>query len=217
MFRKITSLSVALIVAGGVMIAVPASAAVKVSNGVACNKAGATTKTSFAKYKCGKYALVSNPKLVWLSTDCIASANSVIRAEKAAVSTIAGFAAQIPIIDLGIAAETADRAVLQTKLDNANLRLPAAKLELDAAKVKLAAAVSLTDKATATKTVAALTTAVANWTAAVRAFTSLILNKEISIKKLEAAKLVAINKPITLAANVKDLRDGAKLICARGL
>jgi hypothetical protein len=46
MFRKIASLSVALIVAGGVMIAVPADAAAKISNGVACKKSGQTTKTS---------------------------------------------------------------------------------------------------------------------------------------------------------------------------
>jgi len=36
MLRKIASLSVALIVAGGVMVAVPAQAAPKISNGVAC-------------------------------------------------------------------------------------------------------------------------------------------------------------------------------------
>ncbi len=50
MFRKIASLSVALVVAGGVMIAVPADAAVKISNGVACKKSGQTTKTSSGKY-----------------------------------------------------------------------------------------------------------------------------------------------------------------------
>jgi len=217
MFRKTISLAVALIVTGGVMIAAPADAAVKVSNGVACSKAGATAKTNFSRYKCGKNSLVSNPKLVWLSLDCIASANSAIRAQKAAVVTLASFAAQLPIIELGIATEMADIPILQAKLDNANLRLPEAKLDLEAAKIKLAATTAAAAKLIATKTVNDFTTAVNNWTAASRAFASLIRSKEMSIKKLEAARLVAINKPIELARSVKDVRDGAKLICARGL
>ena len=91
MFRKIASLSVALVVAGGVMIAVPADAAVKISNGVACKKSGQTTKTSGGTYRCTKNPLVSSTKLTWLSLDCVTAANDAVKAQKAAVTTAANF------------------------------------------------------------------------------------------------------------------------------
>ena len=78
MFRKIASISVALVVAGGVMVAAPADAAVKISNGVACTKSGATTKTSGGTYRCAKNPLVTNSKLTWLSIDCITAATEVM-------------------------------------------------------------------------------------------------------------------------------------------
>ena len=202
MLRKIASISVALVVAGGVMVAVPADAAAKISNGVACTKSGATTKTSLGSYKCTKNPLVSNTKLTWLSLDCVTAANDAVKAQKSAVTTAANFKAQLPVIDLGIATETANKAEIQTKLDDANLRLTAAQ-------AKLAAAKTDADKKL-------LTTAVGSWTSATRAYASKIRNIDITIKKLEAAKLAATNKPAELAANVADARESAKLICTKG-
>jgi len=216
MLRKIASLSLALIVAGGVMVAVPAQAAPKISNGVACTKSGATTKTSLGTYKCAKNPLVKNAKLTWLSVDCVVAATDAVKAEKSAVETIAKFKAQIPVIDLGITAETATRTELQLKLDNANSRLPGAKTDLDAAKLKLAAAVSPAEKTAATKSVSDLTKAVSDWTAAGRAFASLIRAKDLAIKKLESAKLTATNKPTELSSSVADAKVSAKLICTKG-
>ena len=203
MFRKFASFSVALIVAGGVMVAAPAEAAAKITNGVACTKSGSTTKTSAGTYKCAKNPLVSSTKLTWLSVDCINTANAAVKAQKEAVVTAANFAAQLPIIELGITTEIANRAEIQAKLDAANLRLVAAE-------GKLAAAKTDADKKV-------LTTAVASWTSATRAYTSKIRSIEQTIKKLEAAKLVAINKPAELARNVTSARDSAKLICTKGL
>ena len=203
MFRKIASLSVALIVAGGVMIALPAQAAPKISNGVACTKSGSTSKTSLGTYKCSKNPLVSSTKLTWLSIDCINSANGAVKAQKDAVVTAASFAAQLPIIELGITAEIANRAEIQSKLDAANVRLVAAQGKLTAAKTE------------ADKKV--LTTAVSSWTSATRAYASKIRSIDLTIKKLEAAKLVAINKPAELASNVAGTRESAKLICTKGL
>jgi hypothetical protein len=203
MFRKIASFSVALVVAGGVMVAIPAEAAAKISNGVACTKSGSTTKTSLGTYKCAKNPLVSSTKLTWLSIDCINSANSAVKAQKDAVVTAAKFAAQLPIIELGITTETANRAEIQAKLDAANVRLVAAQGKLTAAKTE------------ADKKV--LTTAVASWTSATRAYASKIRSIDLTIKKLEAAKLVAINKPAELASNVAGTRESAKLICTKGL
>ncbi len=202
MFRKIASLSVALVVAGGVMIAVPADAAVKISNGVACKKSGQTTKTSSGTYRCAKNPLVSSTKLTWLSLDCLTAANDAVKARKTSITTIANFKAQIPVIDLGITTETANKAEIQVKLDEANKRLVAAQ-------AKLAAATTDADKKI-------LTTAVGSWTSAARAYTSKIRNIELTIRKLESAKLSATNKPAELAANVADARESAKLICTKG-
>ena len=202
MFRKITSISVALVVAGGVMIAVPADAAVKISNGVACKKSGQTTKTSGGTYRCTKNPLVSSTKLTWLSLDCVTAANDAVKAQKAAVTTAANFKAQLPVIDLGITTETANKAEIQVKLDEANKRLASAQ-------AKLAAAKTDADKRV-------LTNAVNSWTSATRAYTSKIRNIEITIRRLEAAKLIAINKPAELETNVADARESAKLICTKG-
>jgi hypothetical protein len=203
MFRKIASVSVALIVAGGVMVAIPAQAAAKISNGVACTKSGQTTKTSTGTYKCAKNPLVSSTKLTWLTVDCINTANAAVKAQKEAGVTAASFKNQLPIIELGITTETANRAEIQAKLDAANLRLLAAE-------AKLAASKTDADKKV-------LTTAVGSWTSAIRAYASKIRSIEQTIKKLEAAKLDAVNKPSELASNVAGSRESAKLICTKGL
>jgi len=202
MFRKIASLSVALIVAGGVMVAVPADAAVKISNGVACTKSGATTKTSLGTYKCAKNPLVSSTKLTWLSLDCLSAAAEAVNAQKNSTKAKTDFAAQIPVIELGITNLNADRVSLQVKLDEANKRL-------EATKVKVAAASSDSVKRV-------LTSAVNSWTSAVRAYTSEINRIGLSIRKLESAKLLATTKPAELVANVADTRESAKLICTKG-
>ena len=203
MFRKIASLSVALIVAGGVMVAVPAQAATKVSNGVACTKSGSTTKVGKVTYKCAKNPLMSSTKLTWLTVDCLTTANAAVKAQRTAATTAAKFKAQIPVIELGIATEIANRAEVQVKLDAATLRLTGAQ-------AKLAAAKTDADKRL-------LTTAVGSWTSATRAYGSKIRSIDQLIKRLEAAKLVAINKPAELASNVNSARENAKLICYKGL
>jgi len=202
MIRKIASLSVALIVAGGVMVAVPAQAA-PVTNGVACTKSGSTTKVGKVTYKCAKNPLMSSTKLTWLTLDCLATANAAVKAQKTATTTAAKFNAQIPVIELGITTEIANRAEIQVKLDAATLRLTGAQ-------AKLAAATTDADKRV-------LTTAVASWTSAIRAYGSKIRGIDQLIKRLEAAKLVAVNKPAELASNVTNARENAKLICYKGL
>jgi len=203
MFRKIASLSVALIVAGGVMVAVPAQAATKVSNGVACTKSGSTTKVGKVTYKCAKNPLVSSTKLTWLTLDCLTTANKAVQAQRESGATIAKFKAQIPIIELGITTEIANRAEIQTKLDAANLRLTGAQ-------AKLAAATKDADKKL-------LTAAVGSWTSAIRAYGSKIRSIDLLVKRLEASKLIAVNKPAELAANVTRSRENAKVICTKGL
>jgi hypothetical protein len=203
MLRKIASLSVALIVAGGVMVAVPANAAPTVSNGVACTKSGTTTKVGTVRYKCAKNPLVSSTKLTWLTIDCLTAGNATLAAEKTARETSAKFAAQIPVIQLGITTETANRVEIQAKVAATTLRLAGAQ-------AKLAAAKTDADKLLMTR-------AVASWTSAIRAYESKIRNIDQVIKNLEASKLAAVNKPVELAADVSITRENAKLFCTKGL
>ena len=202
LMRKFASVTVALIVAAGVMVAVPASAAAKVSNGVACTKLNSTTTVSGSKYKCAKNPLSTSTKLTWLSLDCLNSAAAYVKSQKDSVTLTAKLVAQIPVIDLGIANETTHKAEVQTKLDETNLRLTAAK-------AKLAAAVSDADKK-------AYNSAVSAWTSAVRLYTSQVNKITIDIRKLEAAKLAATNQPAQLKADVANTKANALLICTKG-
>ena len=200
--RKLAALSVALIAVAGILTAAPASAAT-ISNGVACKKLNQSTSVDGRKYKCAKNPLSTSTKLTWLSNDCLVSANSYIKAKKDSAAITAKYAAQIPVIDLGIANETANKAEIQLKLDESNLRLTAAK-------TKLAAAVAEADKKV-------LTTAVGSWTSAVRAYTSKMNSIIANIRTLETAKTTALRNPIDLASSITDSKSTAVLICTKGL
>ena len=115
--HKLASLTLALVVAGGVMIATPATAAAKISNGVACKKLNQTTTVSGSKYKCAKNPLSTSKKLTWLSIDCLNSAGAYLKAQKDSVVLTTNLTAQIPVIDLGITTETANKAETQKKVD----------------------------------------------------------------------------------------------------
>jgi len=200
--RKLAAVSIAIIVAGGVMIASPATAAAKISNGTACTKSGAKTSVSGSKYKCATNPLSTSKKLTWLSLDCITTANAYVAALKSSSEISTKLAAQIPVIDLGIANEITNKAETQVKLDESNLRLTAAQ-------TKLAAAKSDADKKI-------LTTAIGSWTSAVRAYTSKMNRIAQTIKTLEASKLKATNQPIQLTADVANTKSNAQLICTKG-
>jgi hypothetical protein len=200
--RKLAALSVALIAVAGILTAAPASAAT-ISNGVACKKLNQSTTVEGRKYKCAKNPLSTSAKLTWLSNDCLLSANSYVNAKKDSASIAAKYAAQIPVIDLGIANEITNKAEIQLKLDESNLRLTAAK-------TKLAAAVAEADKKV-------LTTAVGSWTSAVRAYTSKMNSIIANIRTLETAKTTALRNPIDLASSITESKSTAALICTKGL
>jgi len=200
--RKLAALSVALIAVAGILTAAPASAAT-ISNGVACKKLNQSTTVEGRKYKCAKNPLSTSTKLTWLSNDCLLSANSYVKAKKDSAGIAAKYAAQIPVIDLGIVNETANKAEIQLKIDESNLRLTAAK-------TKLAAAVAEADKKV-------LTTAVGSWTSAVRAYTSKMNSIIANIRTLETAKATALRNPVDLASSITDSKSTALLICTKGL
>ena len=200
--RKLAAVSIVFIVAAGVLTAAPATAA-PISNGVTCKKLNQSTTVSGRKYKCTKNPLSTSAKLTWLSNDCLLSANSYVKAKNSSAAISANYTAQIPVIDLGIANEITNKAEIQVKLDESNLRLTAAQ-------AKLAAAIGAADKKI-------LTTAIGSWTSAVRAYTSKINIITGTIRKHEAAKAVAASKPVELAASIADSKSTALLICTKGL
>jgi len=79
MFRKVLAASTAALLVSLTLSVAPANAAVK--NGTPCSKAGATTKSGGATFKCVKYALVKNSKLTWRSTDCVNTVNAFLKAQ----------------------------------------------------------------------------------------------------------------------------------------
>ena len=122
MFRKVTlALTAAILVAGSItaITAAPASAATKISNGVACKKVNATTKVGGYSYRCAKNTMVKNSKLTWLSVECL----SAIKGYNAAVK------ARTDLAD--VAAQT---AALDAELASANASLTNTRAALDAAK-----------------------------------------------------------------------------------
>jgi hypothetical protein len=203
MLRRIASMSVALVLASSFIVSVPAVAAAKISNGVACKKAGTTSKTALGTYKCGKNPLSTSKKLVWLSTDCITAANAAVKAAATTKITVAKFKEQVPIIEVGIVNENANKVEIQAKLEDATKRRDAALLKESAA--------------TTDEIKKIYSTAVTSWNSAIRAYGSKIRSIELEIKKLQAAKLAAQNKPAELARNVTDSRATANLICTKGL
>jgi hypothetical protein len=204
LMRKLASLTLALIVAGGVMIAMPApaSAAAKISNGVACKKLNQMTPVSGSKYKCAKNPLSTSKKLTWLSLDCLNSGAAYVKAKADAATIPVKVAEQLKVIDVGITTETANKALMQVKLDKANTGLAAAK-------VKLAAATSDADKKVYTKIVA-------DWTAASRGYTSNLNQMTLALKKLESAKLTIASQPEQLKADLDNTKANAQLICTKG-
>lgn len=202
MFRKVASLAVAIVVAGGVMIAVPADAAVKISNGVACKKSGAKAKGDLGSYKCTKNPLSTSKKLTWLNLDCITASNVAVKAQKDSIKTIKDFNDQVLLIDVTIAEQKVALELLQEKLDKTDLRIPLAE-------AKLAAAKTTADKTELAKAVKA-------WTAASRAYTSQVRQIEAALKRLETTKVTTLKRPNDLSTTIKESLATAKLICAKG-
>lgn len=203
MFRKIsaTVFAAALLVVAAP--AISATAATKVSNGVACKKAGATTKVGSFKYQCAKNPMVKNAKLTWLSVECLAAANNYIKVTKAAANVGTDATAQITEIDANIAAAQDLIAKNQVKLDNATARAKKA--------------VDLLAAATTDSAKRQLQAAVNSWNAAVRAYQAAIDRSNASIRKLTTDKTNLLNQPKLIANNLSDAKAQANIICQKGL
>jgi spore maturation protein CgeB len=206
MFRK------AIVVAGATALvlasitAVPATAATKVSNGVACKKAGATTKVSGSTYRCAKNALVKNSKLTWLSVDCLNT-----------VSTYTKAVANLPKIktatDETVAKLDADMAKQLIETEKANKLIPEYQAKIatiNAALVPLKADTANLAKNKAT--IDKYASAVRSYEAAIKAYSTVGKQSDRS----ERAKQQAIDQYENSKIDIETSLGMAKLICRKG-
>jgi hypothetical protein len=206
MFRK------AIVVAGATALvlasitAVPASAATKVSNGVACKKAGQTTKVSGSSYRCAKNPLVKNSKLTWLSLDCLNTANTYNKA-----------VANLPKIkaatDETVARLDADMAKQAIETEKANKLIPEYQAKI--ATINTALVALRADTANLTKNKATIdkyAAAVRSYEAAIRAYSTVGKQSERS----ERAKEQAISQFESSKTDIETTLGMAKLICSKG-
>jgi hypothetical protein len=206
MFRK------AIVVAGATALvlasitAVPAVAATKVSNGVACKKAGATTKVSGSSYRCARNPLVKNAKLTWLSLDCLNTANTYRRA-----------VANLPKIkaatDETVAKLNADMAKQALETEKANKLIPEYQGKI--ATINTALVALRADTANLTKNKATIdkyAAAIRSYEAAIRAYSTVGKQSERS----ERAKEQAVDQYENSKTDIETTLGMAKLICSKG-
>jgi hypothetical protein len=206
MFRK------AIVVAGATALvlasitAVPAVAATKVSNGVACKKSGATTKVSGSKYRCAKNPLVKNAKLTWLSLDCINTATTY----KKAVANLPKIKAAT---DETVSKLDADMAKQAIETEKANKLIPEYQAKI--ATINTALVALRADTANLTKNKATIdkyASAVRSYEAAIRAYST--VGKQST--RSEMAKEQAIGQYENSKVDIETTLGMAKLICRKG-
>jgi len=206
MFRK------AIVVAGAAALvlasitAVPASAATKVSNGVACKKAGQTTKVSGSSYRCAKNPLVKNSKLTWLSLDCLNTATtynkSVANLPKIKAATDATIAKlNEDIVAQAIEVEKANKLIPEYQAKIATINTALTALKADTANLAK-------NKATIDK----YSSAIKSYEAAIKAYGTVGKQTERS----EKAKEQALSQYESSKTDIETTLGMAKLICSKG-
>ncbi len=212
MFRKVATASLALIVASGVLIAAPASAVKhsKISNGVKCTKAGATTKTSTGSYKCGKNLLTISTKLVWLSVDCIKITTVYNKAKR-----------NLPILktstDAIIAGFERDVVAAQNNISAALLKI--GEYEKNIAELTPKLAILKADTAnlvTNKKTIDNYQSAIANFGKAKATYQKTNINIQRAITRIDSSKLQALAGYTTTKDDIADTLAMSKLVCGAG-
>ena len=201
MFRKVSISLVATVVIAGGVSAVPASAAAKISNGVACTKVNATTTVSGYKYKCAKNPLVKNSKLTWLSAECLIAVTQYQAAIKAQAD-LANVSDQTAALDTEYATASAALASTTAALEKARAQVTQFQATMNASTVpadkqKLAGAIS--KLANAVLVLSGSKTKLAT-----------------QVKDLEAKKALLLSAPGQLKTNADDAKASAALLCAKG-
>lgn len=204
MFRKVTlALTAAILVAGSItaITAAPANAATKISNGVACKKANATTKVGGYSYRCARNTMVKNSKLTWLSVECL----SAIKGYNAALK------ARTNLADV-----TTQTAALDEELASASAALTKTTAALDAAKAQAIKSRAILATTTNTSDKLELSAAVTKLANAILVLTASRSKLDTQVKDLISKKALLASAPEQLAANLEDSKASATLLCARG-
>ncbi len=206
MFRKVLVVAGAAALVAASLTAVPASAATKISNGVACKKAGATTKVSGSSYKCAKNPLVKNSKLTWLSVDCL----------KTAATYTTGLA-NLPKIQAAteatIAKLDADIITQQAEAEKANKLIPEYQAKIAVINTELTRLKADTANLTKNKlTISKYTTAIRNYEAAIKAYETVGKQSDRSQK----LKGQAQSQYDSSKMDVDTTLSMAKIICQKG-
>ena len=206
MFRKVALAALATVMVAGSLTAIPASAATKVTNGVACSKSGATTKSGGTTYRCARNPLVKNAKLTWLRTDCLSLAASYNRSRAA-----------LP----GAEAKT-KAAITQIDLDIAKWKLEADQAAIDIADYQAKIVIikdALTKLQADTANAAANRTKISQYQTGIRNFETAIRAKGIFTRNLarsEANKKILEGTYKNAADEVGIALQTAQVICQRG-
>ncbi len=207
MFRKVLVVLGAAVLVAASTTAVPATAATKISNGVSCKKANATTKVKGSTYRCAKNAFVKNAKLTWLSLDCVNTTSTY----KKAVLNLPKVKA---VTDSTIAKLDADIVKQAAQVEKANKLIPEYQAKIDTITAQLLVLKADTANLTKNKkTIDAFTSAVRNYEIAIRGFTTVGKQNERSKKAREAALAQYTNSKAEISTSL----DLAKLICKKGL
>ncbi len=206
MFRKAIVIAGATALVLASITAVPATAATKVSNGVACKKSGATTKVSGSTYRCAKNPIIKNSKLTWLSADCLNTAATYANGVKALPKIKDATDATVAKLDQDIA-----KQILET--EKANLLIPEYQAKITVINTALvplkADTVNLVkNKATIDK----YNAAIRSYEAAIKAYTTVGKQNDRS----EKAKGQAVSQYENSKMDVQTTLSMAKLICAKG-
>ena len=201
MSRKVTLSLLAAVLVAGTVIAVPAQAATKISNGVACKKVNQTTKVSGYSYKCAKNTMVKNSKLTWLSVECLAAIKSYDAAIKAK-KDLSNVAAQTAELDSQLTIAAAALAKTTTALD-------AAKEQINKSRTTMNLTTNASEKL-------ALSNAVSKLANAILILTTSRSKLDSQVKDLISKKALLASAPEQLTANVTDSKASANLLCAKG-
>jgi hypothetical protein len=202
MFRKASVITVSLFVILGGMQAVPAAAAKKGINGVACSKANSTRTVSGNKYRCAKNPLVRNSKLTWLSFECLTAAKQVKTAARAQK-------------DLRNAGE--QTAQLDAEYQAASAALASTTAAYEKARAQVTQFQATRDATTNSADKAAISAAITKLSNAVLVLAGSRTKLTAQVRDLEAKKELLISAPDQLKDNVTDARASAKLLCTKGL
>jgi len=206
MFRKAIVIAGATALVLASITAVPATAATKVSNGVACKKSGATTKVSGSTYRCAKNPIIKNSKLTWLSADCLNTAATYANGVKALPKIKDATDATVAKLDQDIAKQILEK-------EKANILIPEYQAKITVINTALvplkADTVNLVkNKATIDK----YNAAIRSYEAAIKAYTTVGKQNDRS----EKAKGQAVSQYENSKMDVQTTLSMAKLICAKG-